>query len=100
MTETVEASSAGAVAVLGSLRRDEGGWRRFVTSLAEANVAGVSVNWATIFAPHHPTRVRLPTYAFQRQRYWLSGRSVGDVASVGLSGVGHPFLAGGGVFGG
>ncbi len=99
MTETVEASSAGAVAVLGSLRRDEGGWRRFVTSLAEANVAGVSVNWATIFAPHHPTRVRLPTYAFQRQRYWLSGRSVGDVASVGLSGVGHPFLAGGCVWG-
>ncbi|WP_275579674.1 type I polyketide synthase [Mycobacterium riyadhense] len=77
MTETVEASNAGAVAVLGSLRRDEGGWRRFVTSLAEANVAGVSVNWATTTAPHHPTRVPLPTYAFQRQRYWLSGRSVG-----------------------
>ncbi len=100
MAETVEASSAGAVAVLGSLRRDEGGWPRFVTSLAEANVAGVSVNWATIFALHHPTRVRLPTYAFQRQRYWLSGRSVGDVASVGLSGVGHPFLAGGVCLGG
>ncbi|SON59735.1 Dimodular nonribosomal peptide synthase [Mycobacterium simulans] len=79
MTETAEASRAQAtsVAVLGSLRRDEGGWTRFITSLAEANVAGVSVDWATTTAPHHPTRVPLPTYAFQRQRYWLSGRSVG-----------------------
>ncbi|WP_139836817.1 polyketide synthase dehydratase domain-containing protein, partial [Mycobacterium szulgai] len=92
MTETAEASGADAVAVLGSLRREEGDWRRFVTCLAEAHVAGVGVDWAAVFAPWRPRRVELPTYAFQRQRYWLSGRSVGDVASVGLDGAGHALL--------
>ncbi|ORA07405.1 polyketide synthase, partial [Mycobacterium angelicum] len=92
MTETVEASGADAVAVLGSLRRDEGDWPRFVTSLAEAHVAGVTVDWAAVFAPWRPQRVQLPTYAFQHQRYWLSGTPVGNVASAGLDGAGHPLL--------
>ncbi|ORW90518.1 hypothetical protein AWC27_10785 [Mycobacterium szulgai] len=77
MTETAEASGAGSVEVLSSLRRDEGGWPRFVTSLAEAHVAGVAVDWAAVFAPWRPQRVQLPTYAFQHQRYWLSGTPVG-----------------------
>ncbi|MCF2527158.1 type I polyketide synthase [Yinghuangia soli] len=58
-------------AVLGTLRREQGGLRRLTTSLAEAWVRGVPVDWHAAFAGHRPRRVDLPTYAFQRTRYWL-----------------------------
>ncbi|AXI80286.1 type I polyketide synthase [Peterkaempfera bronchialis] len=72
--ETAEAVDA-EVVVTGTLRRGEGGPERFYASLGELWVHGVSVDWAQAFAGLEPRRVELPTYAFQRQRYWLeSGR--------------------------
>ncbi|KAA1243744.1 acyltransferase domain-containing protein, partial [Mycobacterium simiae] len=98
ITETVEAAGQDLdeVAVLGSMRRGEGGWRRFVTSLAAAHVHGVGVDWASVFAPHHPQRVPLPTYAFQRERFWLKSYNAtgsADLTSAGLSAVDHPLLS-------
>ncbi|WP_079432439.1 type I polyketide synthase [Streptomyces katrae] len=55
---------------LGSLRRDEGGLRRLVTSLAEAWVNGAAVDWTAVFAGTGAQRTDLPTYAFQHQRFW------------------------------
>ncbi len=69
--ETAEARGAEGSVVLGSLRRDEGGLDRFLTSLAEAYVQGVAVDWGVAFADTGASRVDLPTYAFQRRRYWL-----------------------------
>ncbi|MEU0929283.1 type I polyketide synthase [Streptomyces malaysiensis] len=60
------------VAAIGSLRRDEGGPERFLTSLAEAHVGGIAVDWRTVFAGTGAHPVDLPTYAFQHQRYWLT----------------------------
>ncbi|MEC3981728.1 SDR family NAD(P)-dependent oxidoreductase, partial [Amycolatopsis sp. H20-H5] len=68
--ETVESESGDPGAVLGSLRRDEGGARRFLTSLAEAHTHGVPVEWTSVFADGDPRTVSLPTYAFQRRRFW------------------------------
>ncbi|MEV0429369.1 SDR family NAD(P)-dependent oxidoreductase [Micromonospora sp. NPDC050495] len=92
--EVVQAVGVGeSVAVVGSLRRGEGGGRRFVTSVAEAFVAGVGVDWSGVFAGSGAVRVDLPGYAFARQRYWLSGGgAVGDVVGAGLRRVGHPLL--------
>ncbi|MYT68082.1 MULTISPECIES: type I polyketide synthase, partial [unclassified Streptomyces] len=59
---------------VGTLRRDAGGLARFHESAAEAFVAGLDVAWQEVFGPHtgRPDEpVTLPTYAFQRQRYWL-----------------------------
>ncbi|WP_435604210.1 type I polyketide synthase [Streptomyces sp. bgisy130] len=78
--ETAEAASADAV-VTGTLRRDDGGLSRLYTSLAELYVKGVDVDWSPAFVGHRPQLVDLPTYAFQRRRYWLeSGRSSVDGA--------------------
>ncbi|MBC3988450.1 SDR family NAD(P)-dependent oxidoreductase [Streptomyces sp. AC563] len=68
--QTVEAADAQAV-VVGTLRRDEGGVERFLTSAAEVFVRGVTVDWTALLGDRSARRVELPTYAFQRQRYWL-----------------------------
>ncbi|MGW3431299.1 type I polyketide synthase [Streptomyces melanosporofaciens] len=71
------------VAAVGSLRREEGGLERFLTSLAEAHVGGIAVDWRTVFAGTGARPVDLPTYAFQRQRYWLDATSAAEVAAAG-----------------
>ncbi len=90
--QTVEAAESRAV-VLGTLRRDEGGAERFLTSAAELHVSGASVDWRKVFEGHRPRRVELPTYAFQHERFWLDAPAgMGDVGSVGLGSLGHPLL--------
>ncbi|MBW4722194.1 type I polyketide synthase [Saccharothrix obliqua] len=77
--------------VVGSLRRDDGGWDRFVRSLAEVFVRGGTVDWRAV-VPDAPL-VPVPTTEFDRQRYWLTAdRSPGDVTGVGLDPVTHPVL--------
>ncbi|WP_369183246.1 type I polyketide synthase [Streptomyces sp. Y1] len=81
------------VGVVGSLRRDEGGFERFASSLAEAHVAGVSVDWSAVFAGTGARAVPLPTYAFQHHRYWLTtGTGGADAAALGMRPVDHPVL--------
>ena len=76
---TVQATGVDAV-VLGSLRRDDGELSRLLGSLAEAHVRGVSVDWAAVLAGPVGRWVELPTYAFQRQRYWLETTGAVDDA--------------------
>ncbi|WP_438309920.1 type I polyketide synthase [Streptomyces sp. HUAS TT3] len=68
--ETIDDAGREA-AVLGSLRRGEGGPERFWQSLAEAFVRGVAVDWDAVFAGTGARRVDLPTYAFQQEHFWL-----------------------------
>ncbi|MER7873521.1 type I polyketide synthase [Streptomyces solisilvae] len=90
--QTVEAAEAQAV-VVGTLRRDEGGLERFLTSAAEVFVNGAEVDWAAVLENRGGRQVELPTYAFQRERYWLDvPAGTGDVGSVGLGSLGHPLL--------
>ncbi|MEU9143435.1 type I polyketide synthase [Streptomyces sp. NPDC048349] len=91
ITETVDDAEAHVV-VTGSLRREDGGLRRLLASMAELYVRGVPVDWSGVL-PRPATRVDLPTYAFDHQHYWL--RSAGqptDAASLGLAGADHPML--------
>ncbi|MFI2208054.1 polyketide synthase dehydratase domain-containing protein, partial [Streptomyces sp. NPDC020192] len=59
------------------------------TALAELWVQGTEVTWPAVTG--HP--VDLPTYPFDHQRYWITGRGgATDVASVGLEATNHPLL--------
>ncbi|MBM4791787.1 SDR family NAD(P)-dependent oxidoreductase [Streptomyces sioyaensis] len=72
--ETLDALDIADAAVVGTLRKGEGGPRRFLTSLAELSVAGGPVTWRTVLDPARTggtaRRIALPTYPFQRRRYW------------------------------
>ncbi|GAA2590703.1 type I polyketide synthase [Streptomyces tubercidicus] len=71
--ETLDALDIADAAVVGTLRKGEGGPRRFLTSLAELSVAGGPVTWRTVLDPDGSgtaRRIALPTYPFQRRRYW------------------------------
>ncbi|SDM37095.1 type I polyketide synthase [Allokutzneria albata] len=80
-----------ATLVTGTLRRENGGLARFLHSLAELYVRGLHVDWASAFSGSGAQRVALPTYPFQRKRFWLDA-APGDVRAVGLAPSGHPVL--------
>jgi polyketide synthase 12 len=77
--------------VVGSLRRDQGGMDRFLTSLAETFVRGVAVDWSMVLQGGR--RVDLPTYPFQHERFWPTPSVArGDVSGLGLAPAEHPML--------
>ncbi|MEU0054707.1 type I polyketide synthase [Streptomyces sp. NPDC006309] len=56
----------------GSLRREEGGLPRLLASMAELFVKGVAVDWTGVLPEGAGAAdVELPTYAFDRQHFWL-----------------------------
>ena len=77
--------------VVPTLGRDEGGIRRFLTSAAQAFVSGVGVDWRAVLPGAE--FVELPTYAFERRRFWLSGDGAAiDAAGLGLGASEHALL--------
>ncbi|MFI0506989.1 type I polyketide synthase [Streptomyces albogriseolus] len=96
ITEILDDGGDGTDAVVtGSLRRDDGGLRRLLASMAELFVRGLPVDWTGVL-PETGTgwaRLDLPTYAFDHQHYWLqTARSVTDAASLGQAAADHPLL--------
>ncbi|WP_034482770.1 type I polyketide synthase [Actinomadura oligospora] len=91
--ECAERAEARAAA-LPTIRRDQGGSGQVLRALAGAFTAGVAVDWSRCFpADPAPAVVDLPTYAFQRARYWhASGNGAVDAADLGLGSTGHPVL--------
>ncbi len=80
LEETARETGHEAV-VLSSLRRGEGGAERFLASVSEAHVNGASLDWPAVFGGIPVDLVDLPTYAFQRQRYWLQSSPVALASS-------------------
>ncbi|MFG2570843.1 type I polyketide synthase, partial [Streptomyces sp. NPDC048567] len=90
--ETIATTPATAAAV-GSLRRHSGGPAQFALALSEAYVHGATVDWSLFHDAEPAARVELPTYAFQRERYWVTAPTgAGDVLTAGLEPVDHPLL--------
>ncbi|MFI1386007.1 type I polyketide synthase [Embleya sp. NPDC020886] len=72
---TIEAADARALA-LGTLHRDQDSTAGFVTALARAYASGVDVDWSALLARPGAARTDLPTYTFQRERFWLESAPV------------------------
>ncbi|MGW4350522.1 SDR family NAD(P)-dependent oxidoreductase [Nocardia sp. NPDC004582] len=89
LPEKVEAQAA----VMAGARRGRAEVEQFVTCLAQAHAVGTDVTWTALFTGRPVARVPLPTYAFQRRRYWIDpvGGNAG-VEAAGLGAVQHPLL--------
>ncbi|MGY3339630.1 acyl transferase domain-containing protein/NAD(P)-dependent dehydrogenase (short-subunit alcohol dehydrogenase family)/acyl carrier protein [Streptomyces filamentosus] len=78
------------------LRKDRPEARQFLTAVAQAYTRGHEVDWESLFPAREEPLPELPTYAFQRRRYWLEpAGSATDPAAVGQLPVDHPFLGAG-----
>ncbi|MBZ0255513.1 SDR family NAD(P)-dependent oxidoreductase, partial [bacterium] len=62
-----------AVEWLPSLRRGEPDWKPLLQSLGRLYQRGASIHWRNLDAPYMKRKLSLPTYPFQRQRYWVDG---------------------------
>ena len=58
---------------MASLKKGRGEWEQILESLGRLYVRGADVNWAGFDQPYQRRRVALPTYPFERQRYWIEG---------------------------
>jgi acyl transferase domain-containing protein/acyl carrier protein len=82
---------------LPSLRKGRGDWPQMLESLAALYTEGADVDWAGFERPYTRRRVSLPTYPFQRERYWAE-RATADAAETDATeasaGPGHPLVGG------
>ncbi len=63
-----------------ALSRDQAEVPAISSALARLYTHGVSVDWAAVFAGTRARRVDLPTYPFQRQRFWAERGRVAAAA--------------------
>ncbi|WP_345597770.1 SDR family NAD(P)-dependent oxidoreductase, partial [Streptomyces marokkonensis] len=94
--QTLEAEGVPGAA-LGTLRRRDGGAERLLASLAHLQVRGIGTPWRETGLFSGARQVELPTYAFQRERYWpkaAAGPAQGRdaAAQLGLGAADHPML--------
>ncbi|MFE5325586.1 SDR family NAD(P)-dependent oxidoreductase [Embleya sp. NPDC056575] len=89
LDETIDAHPVRAAAI-GTLRREHGDLRTFHAAVAHAHIHGATPDWDTFLPP--PIATDLPTYAFQRERYWLTSTTPTPVAGFDQRESTHPLL--------
>ncbi len=72
-------SQENPAAWLPSLYGGEAEWQQMVTSLAALYERGIDINWSNFYHHAPQQQVTLPTYPFQRQRYWLDPKRAASV---------------------
>ncbi|MBI0295877.1 SDR family NAD(P)-dependent oxidoreductase [Streptomyces sp. PRKS01-29] len=89
VTRFVEIGPAGVLSAMGRecvvgpaafvplLRKDREETEALLSGVAQVHAHGGAVDWAAVFAGRGAHRVELPTYAFQRQRYWFDPATPG-----------------------
>ncbi|GAA3487909.1 SDR family NAD(P)-dependent oxidoreductase [Streptomyces cremeus] len=91
--EILDAEDPADIVCAPVLRKDRSEESTLVDGLARLHCAGVDVDWARLYDGTGARRVALPTYAFQRERYWpVPATRTGDVAGAGLAPTGHALL--------
>jgi glutamate-1-semialdehyde aminotransferase/acyl carrier protein len=60
-----------AISSLGSSAEKEAEWVSLMQAIGQLWLAGVEICWETFYADEYRHRVPVPTYPFERQRYWV-----------------------------
>ena len=92
LTSSIEESLAEAdIVSVPMLRKDRPEPASLMTGLAQAFVSGLGVDWRAVLPG--AGFVELPTYAFERRRFWLSSDgAASDAAGLGLAPSEHALL--------
>jgi len=61
----------------------------FLSAAGQLWVAGVAIDWQALHGDKSRRRIPLPTYPFQRQRYWIDAQRATVPAAVYTNGNGH-----------
>jgi acyl transferase domain-containing protein/NAD(P)-dependent dehydrogenase (short-subunit alcohol dehydrogenase family)/SAM-dependent methyltransferase/acyl carrier protein len=77
---------------LPSLRRGRDDWEQLLDSAAELYTRGLPLDWSGFDRHHARSRLTLPTYPFQRQRYWMDEPVVHRPRAVASHPRRHPLL--------
>jgi 5-hydroxydodecatetraenal polyketide synthase CpkA len=86
-------TGAGGDGFVPSMRKEHGEVAALVQAACAVHVRGHALDWRRIFKDTGARGVDLPTYAFQRQRFWLDApRRQAGLEGVGLKPAGHPWL--------
>jgi amino acid adenylation domain-containing protein len=67
-----------------SLRRGEDDWKALLGGLGRLWTHGVAIDWEAFDAGQNRRRVHAPTYAFDRQSYWLGASPAAAEAAAAL----------------
>ena len=91
------ADSGQKVQWLHSLRRGQSDWQPMLQSVGEFYVRGAPIDWVGLDRDYARRRVVLPTYPFQRERFWVKaaasgGQKTASRSSPGSSESVHPLL--------
>lgn len=95
LTGSIEQSLAPAEAmVVSMLGKDRPELASALGAAGQVFTTGVPVQWSAVFAGSGGRRVQLPTYAFQRRRFWETPGADGpaDAAGLGLGATEHALL--------
>lgn len=68
---------------LPSLRQGQDDWQQMLNSLERLYLQGVDIDWLGFEQGYHRQRVVLPTYPFQRERYWSREMPLVDTSKNG-----------------
>ncbi|MCC7368640.1 MAG: SDR family NAD(P)-dependent oxidoreductase [Chloroflexi bacterium] len=80
---------------LPSLRRGIDDWEQLLTSLGALYAEGVAVDWAGFDRDYELRKIALPTYPFQRERYWIeTSAAPAERTQPASSRDEHPLLGG------
>jgi len=82
---------------LPGLRPNRSDWQQLLESLAELYARGIEVDWFGFDKDYSRRRVHLPTYPFQRQRYWIESAFSGGKSQLvsrnsQVKPAAHPFI--------
>ncbi len=93
LTALAQAGAPGPdTAFVPALRADRSETVTVTTALGQLHVRGVPLDWPSLLPGAR--RVELPTYAFQRTRFWLEpSRTAGEAADFGLGALDHPLVS-------
>lgn len=61
--------------LLPSLRQEKSDWQQLLETLGELYLSGIAIDWQKFDQDYARQKLALPTYPFQRERYWISAAS-------------------------